>query len=280
MLSGVEGTDLSRALSRWNISWSTGSIVSPYIAGFLTEIDIRYPVILSIGLFLFCTILVSAASFFLPRIKSDRYQDSKPNALEGKKDHSTFLRFPSWVLVFTVYVTAGVIFNIFPIYAKEMLGITESRVGIILLIRALFSTICFILLGKSAYWHFRPKLILVFQILLGAVLVIMVFVDSFTGYVLLMPAFGVIVAVTYSFSLFHGTSGSLERARRTAIHELVLSSGVMLGAISGGQIFQKFSMQAVYLFCLAVVAIAVLIQIFLLGRGAVCVSEKAENGIN
>ena len=121
---------------------------------------------------------------------------------------------------------------------------------------------------------------MVFQILLGAVLAIMVFVDSFTGYVLLMPAFGVIVAVTYSFSLFHGTSGSLERARRTAIHELVLSSGVMLGAISGGQIFQKYSMQTVYLFCQDVVAIAVVIQMFLLGRSAVFVSENTEKRIN
>ncbi len=277
MSSGVEGAALSKAISRWNISWSTGTILSPYIAGALTEIDIRYPVILSIGLFLFCTILVSAASFFLPQIKTDRYQDARPNSVEGKEDHSTFLRFPSWLLVFTVYVMVGVIFNIFPIYAKEQLGISESRVGVLLLIRALFSTICFIILGKTAYWHFRPKLIMVFQMLLAIVLVILLSVNTFTGYALLMPIIGVIVAVTYSFSLFHGTSGSLERSRRTAVHELVLSAGVILGSTTGGHIFQNFSMQMVYLFCLAVAAAGAVLQMFLLWKGTI-EKRKQESG--
>jgi MFS family permease len=268
MSSGVEGKVLSKTISRWNISWSTGSILSSYIAGFLTEIDIRYPIILSIILFLFCTILVLAASLFLTNIKADRFQDAKPNTI-GNKDYSTFLRFPSWLLVFTVYVMVGVIFNIFPIYAKEQLGISESRVGVLLLIEALFSTICFFILGKTVYWHFRPKLIMIFQMLLMLVLVILLSVNTFAGYALLMPIIGVIVAVTYSFSLFHGTSGSLERGKRTAVHELVQSSGIILGSIAGGQMYQVFSIKAVYLFCLTVASAGAVIQIFLLRKGTI-----------
>ncbi len=268
MSSGVEGKVLSKTISRWNISWSTGSILSSYIAGVLTEIDIRYPIILSIVLFLFCTILVLAASLFLTKIKTDRFQDTKPNMV-GHKDYSTFLRFPSWLLLFTVYVLVGVILNIFPIYAKEQLGISESRVGVLLLIEALFTTICFIILGKTTYWHFRPKLIMIFQMLLAIVLVILLSINTFTGYALLMPIIGVIVAVTYSFSLFHGTSGSLERGRRTAVHELIQSSGIILGSTAGGLMYQDFSIKAVYLFCLTIASAGVMIQIFLLRKGTI-----------
>ncbi len=273
MSSGIEGASLSKAISRWNISWSTGTILSPYIAGFLSEKDIRYPVILSIGLFLFCTLLILSASLFLPQIKNDKYQDTRSNIEEGRKDYSTFFRFPSWLLVFTVYVLAGVIFNIFPIYAKEELGISESNVGIILLIRAFFSTICFIILGKTASWHFKPKLILLFQILLVGLIAVMLSAGTFISYALLMPFFGIIVAVAYSFSLFHGTSGSLERAKRTAINELVISSGVMVGATAGGQIFQNYSMLAVYLFCMSVAAAGVILQLFLLRKSTVRSTE-------
>ena len=266
MSSGVEGPALSKTIARWNSSWSVGTIISPYIAGYLSEINIKYPIIFSIGIFLFCSILVSIASLFLKQIKSDKYHDTVPNAINKQEDNSTFLRFPSWLLMFSVFVMAGVISNLFPVYAREEMGISESSIGILLLIKALFSTVCFVILGKTIYWHFRPKLIMIVQMLLMFLLIILIFVKTYAAYFLLMPVIGIIVAISYSLSLFHGTSGSLERGKRTAIHEIVLSAGLITGSTAGGQILRNFSIQSVYLFCLIIAALIAVIQTFLLRK--------------
>lgn len=81
-----------------------------------------------------------------------------------------------------------------------------------------------------------------------------------------MPVIGIIVAISYSLSLFHGTSGSLERGKRTAIHEIVLSAGLITGSTAGGQILRNFSIQSVYLFCLIIAALIAVIQTFLLRK--------------
>lgn len=102
MSSGIEGASLSKAISRWNISWSTGTILSPYIAGFLSEKDIRYPVILSIGLF------YSVLSLFYPRLCSfHRLRTTNirtPGQISQREERITVLSFDflhgCWFLLF------------------------------------------------------------------------------------------------------------------------------------------------------------------------------------
>ncbi|HSV55861.1 MAG TPA: MFS transporter, partial [Magnetospirillaceae bacterium] len=48
---GLEGKDLSRATGLFSFSWSTGGIVSPYLAGILSEADKFLPFWLAIGVF-------------------------------------------------------------------------------------------------------------------------------------------------------------------------------------------------------------------------------------
>ncbi|GAH84111.1 unnamed protein product, partial [marine sediment metagenome] len=146
-----EAAELNRAISRFNLSWSTAMIFSPLIAGFLTEKSPK--VAMGIGSLIFFTtsLLVLCASLTMPRLQKDRHREAAEREQSGE-DRSTPLRFPAWVGAFTSYIVMGLLLNIFPIFAREVLLIRESRIGLLLLMRALFSTIGFLFLGRYDFW--------------------------------------------------------------------------------------------------------------------------------
>lgn len=262
---GVEGKELNRTISRWNLSWSSGTIVSPFLAGYLTEQDLLLPLFTGAGLMFIGGAIVVLASLFLPAIRQDTHKEKRPTLEDrSRDDKSTFLRFPSWIAMMTLYSVLGVVFNIFPLYAREGVGMTESTIGLVLLTRAFFTTGAFVLLGRMSWWHFNAKQILVTQVLFLLIVVLMIPLDSFLGYLLIMPFLGVMVSMSYSNSIFHGVSGSIERGKRMAIHEAILTIGVVSGSLLGGQLYQQYSMKEVYLFCIAMIFTGLIVQMVMI----------------
>jgi predicted MFS family arabinose efflux permease len=51
-----------------------------------------------------------------------------------------------------------------------------------------------------------------------------------------------------------------------AIHEALLASGLIAGSAAGSQVYQHFSMTAVSVFCAALIALAIVIQMFMVRR--------------
>jgi predicted MFS family arabinose efflux permease len=76
----------------------------------------------------------------------------------------------------------------------------------------------------------------------------------------LISCIGFFMAVSYFNSMFHGVSGSSNRSGRMAIHESLISSGLILGSVIGGFIYQRFSMTYVYLFCAAFLLFGTVLQ--------------------
>jgi DHA1 family multidrug resistance protein-like MFS transporter/DHA1 family quinolone resistance protein-like MFS transporter len=69
---------------------------------------------------------------------------------------------------------------------------------------------------------------------------------------------GLLVSLIYNNSVFHGLSGSSQRAHRMAVHEALLAGGAVTGSMAGGLIFQNSGFAAVLYVCLAAAVIAVL----------------------
>ena len=74
---------------------------------------------------------------------------------------------------------------------------------------------------------------------------------------------GPLISLGFSYSFFHGASGSSRRATRMAIHEALLASGLIAGSAVGGQVYQYYSMNAVSVFCAALIGVAMAIQLLL-----------------
>ena len=80
---------------------------------------------------------------------------------------------------------------------------------------------------------------------------------------------GGIRAFSYTSSLFHGISGSTNRAGRIAVHEVLLNSGLIFGSVMGGLVYQNFSMTVVFYFCSSIAMLGALLQagLYFLLRG-------------
>ncbi|MBA7618162.1 hypothetical protein ES703_25483 [subsurface metagenome] len=257
---GTEGAQLGKLMSNYNLSWSVGTIISPILAGVLSSIASPVPIYFGSFLFILTCTLITGASLALPKIKQDNWVDSVKNRNALEKDNSTHLRFPAWVGLFTSYAVIGVIFNIFPVFARNELGLGKETIGLLLQVRAIFATLGFIAMGRSDFWHFEPLLMIAGQIFLAAIMFLMSFVSLpfFLG--AFIALLGACMAISHTNSLFHGVSGSINRSGRMAVHEILLSAGLIAGSAIGGVIYQNFSMSAVYLFCSFLVTFGLLIQ--------------------
>jgi MFS family permease len=257
---GKEGPELSRLMARYNFSWSMGSIISPYLTGLLSERNTSLPLFTGCLLFLFAGSLIAAASLAVPKIRADRAVYMKNREKVNSDGQGTPLRFPAWIGVLTTYTTIGVIVNIFPLYALNALEMSKRSVGLIMQNRALFGMIGFVIMGRTSFWHFRPAQMLIGQIAL--IIFTMLLMAAHSALILssLISCIGFSMAVSYFNSMFHGVSGSENRSGRMAIHESLISCGLILGSVVGGLIYQRFSMTYVYLFCAAFVLFGAVFQ--------------------
>ena len=257
----IEGIALSRAMSKFNFSWSAGMVVSPFLAGWLSEKTPQLPLYSGSTLFLLAGFMIVGAILVLPAIRNDRSTGLAVATKGGGKGKDTPLRYPAWVGLYVTYAVMGVILTIFPMAARDVLSLSKSVIGLLLLTRALLATCGFIILGKTTFWHFKTQPMVLGQLLLVFLLISLVYVHSPLWIGLVLGCMGLLIALSYSYSLFHGVSGSINRAKRMAVHESLLSAGFISGSSIGGILYQQYSIGAVYWFCSALVMMGVITQV-------------------
>jgi predicted MFS family arabinose efflux permease len=155
---------------------------------------------------------------------------------------------------------------VFPLSAPADFGIGKAMVGNLFLFRGLASTVMLAALGLCTWWHFRGWQLAAGHVLFAAVMVWMARAGSTVAAGAALAAIGILVAHSYSNSLFHGVAGARARAPRMAVHEGLLSAGLVLGSACGGFVFDHWGVQAVYLGCAGVLAAVALAEILLFGR--------------
>ena len=259
--SELEGPQLSKVMSRFNLSWSMGAIISPYLAGWLSERNTVLPIYAASGFFLLTSFLVAGAALALPRVRDDRYSAGRSQDTGTGEDKSTLLRYSAWVGLFTAWVVLGVIVSIFPVSAREDLHISKSVIGMLLLSRALFTTVGFGIMGRTTFWHYRPSQMLLGQLCIAGCLVAMTYASHPLTIGPVLALMGLFIALSYSNSLFHGIAGSVNRAARSAVHESLLSAGLISGSLLGGIVYQHYSISVAYLLCAGVVLTGVFVQV-------------------
>ncbi len=240
---GYEGAQLNRATSLFSFSWSVGGIFSSYIAGVLSERGKLLPIMLSAGLFGFNALFVLVSHKFLPDDETETEQNRRVNDTE---DRSTPLRYPAWLGAFLIYTVMGVMFNVFPVFARDRLAISESSIGLILTVRASATALGFFVLGRVTILQFKRAALPILTAVSSLIVVALVFQRDAVGFALCFGIIGFLQSAMYNNSLFYATSGALDRDKRASIHEALLTFGQVVGSISGGALYQQFSMPVVF----------------------------------
>lgn len=242
---GHEGRDLSRLISRFNFSWGVGNMVSPFLCGALYQIRPALPLQIGAVLFFAVAAYVAWASRAFPRVRSDRASGTGV-AERAETDRSTPLRYPAWAGLWANYFGIGLLNAVLPLAGRTELGMSSTQVGLAFLLFNLLNVLFFLVLGRWEKWHFRTWPMLAstgFRLVLF--LLLMAARGRMPVYVLL-AAIGIPYAVAYSTSAFHGCSGALNRSRRMAIHEGILTLAMVMGSAAGGALYGRFSAAAAY----------------------------------
>jgi predicted MFS family arabinose efflux permease len=262
----AEGKALGRMVSRFNLSWSIGGIISPLVAATLSQIGSRLPLYAGSGVFLVTAAYIAIAVTLLPKARTDRTPDEQNGDSTPVAGRDTLLRYPAWVGVVAGYFGMSVIASIFPIMATGELHMQKPTVGTLLFLRSLTNAIAFVILGRTIFWHFRAAPMLAGQFVCAGAFVALGFVASPAWIGALFSVFGVTLAITYSVSIFHGASGSANRAARAAIHESVLAGGLVAGSSIGGMVYSPGHASRVFWLCAAVVLAGLVVQAIMVLR--------------
>jgi len=243
---GVEGAELNRATSLFSFSWSVGGIFSPYIAGVLSERNKLYPIILSIILFSLNAIFIVVTRNRAREGRSGAQEAGEVQSSEPVVDRSTPLRFPAWLGAFLIYAVMGVVLNVFPVFARDELFLAESAIGLVLMTRAIATAAGFYLLSRLTFWQYKRAALPVLSAGSAIALAALAIQAGGGGFAIGFAVIGLLQSAMYNNSLFYGASGALDKDRRATIHEAVLTLGTVIGSITGGIIYEAFSMSAVF----------------------------------
>lgn len=255
---GLEGSSLSKAASLFNTSWSLGGVLAPWLGGLLYEAGRFLPVWTALALFVLNAVFVLISRRLLPDPLETSGRAGSAQALPA--DKSTPLRYPAWLGVFVMYAAMGVVFNVFPVFARAELGASESFVGLMLTMRSVASAAGFILLGRLSFWQFRGSLVPLVSGITAILLLGLAFAASPIIYIALFVLLGLAMSLSYTNSLFYATSGAPDRDRRASAHEALLTGGQVAGSVAGGILYQAFSMRVTFLALGLAVLVAMLFQ--------------------
>lgn len=245
LTEGYEGDRLGRITGLYNLCWSSGAIIGPLLAGLLGAGDSARPLRYCIAAY---ALLLAFLWFghrqdgaqdvkLSPKKRSATPVDAADTAPRGLE---TTMRYPCWLGGLCAWAASGMLLNIYPLFAKNELSLTEPAIGALLFVRALAMTSAMSLMGFIKYWHFNFIQLISGHLLLALAVLGLGLSRDMTLIMILLAVCGILAGHAYSNSMFHGVSGCQDRTFRMAIHEVVLASGAVIGSVLSGQIYQRW----------------------------------------
>lgn len=262
--TGLEGPQLNKVLGRFNVSWSVGGMIGAPLGGWLSQYNVVLPIYVASALLLMTSALIMGATLALPGVRRDKETAITSAVSNGDRAKETRLRYAAWLGVFTIFLVSGVISQIWPVSARDDLRLAKVAIGLLLFGRSLSNTLALGLMGHTDSWHYKGGLMLRGHLYVLVALAAMAWAGNTFTLVAGLALVGLVTGMSYSYSIFHGVAGSANRAARMAVHESLLSLGVLNGGVIGGLIYDRFSMMTVY----AVLAGVVLAS--LAAQAAIC----------
>lgn len=259
---GLHSAALNRRLGRFNLAWSGGMLMGPWIGGLLFESGPAMP-------FCFAAVCNAGAALLVvvasgrssPRqdapIQSNKGAEPPPVAhMDG--DHATYLRMARVALI-SGYMVIGVLRYQLPNLAVEM-RISEATFGLIGTALSASLTAAFLWLGRYSNWHYRRFLLWASQLVLAGALLIPLGASHAWQLTICVLFAGQAIGLSYTSHLFYRTSQGDDRARGMAMHEVVLSIGFFVGAFGGGLVADLTDNRLVYPVIAAAILVGVAIQ--------------------
>ena len=230
----VQADQLSQALTGYNVSWSSATIVGPLLGGLIiTWFLTRAPFLVALSFFVF------AGMLFLPRTVTNITRSHQTHHLNQNEER--VLKNPKispLIYAFLFAFTGALLNAIFPAYATQ-LDISADVIGLMFLLSGAAQTITVLLSSRMQSKLGAEKLLLLSSILLcisltivGLTLAIPILMVGF-----LIFGFGQGMVYSTAILLVLEESGS-RRGAAAGMFECILGVGFFTGPLVGGALYQ------------------------------------------
>jgi MFS family permease len=261
-----EGPTLNRRLGTYNGAWSSAAIVGPMLGGVLVETNTVFPIVFAAAGMVICFLFLNAANDGSLHSSLFGEQDDQPVA--GWENIAALNRF-RWmarISLFSSWACLGVTRSQFALLFTG-LGFSETLFGIMVTIFGVCNFAMMTAVGRCAFWHFKPILLLAVQMLLSVPLLLIIYGESLSIFALSLIIMGCAFGFAYSSHLYYGACGSKKRSVQMVIHESTLSLGVVVGSGAGGYFAKNMGLYWPYWFALILLAAGFFAQLALLLKG-------------
>jgi len=232
----VGADQLSQALTGYNVSWSSATIIGPQLGGLLiTWFFIRTPFVVALAGLLFAAVLL------LPRIKvnisrshhmAHQINDEKPMPIQ--KAPKIFPLAYTFLFAFT----SAILNAIFPAYATQ-LGVSADLIGLMFLLSGLTQTLTVLLANRLQSKLEEWKILLLSSFFMFSALIMIGLTIAMPIFFVSFAIFGMGQGMAYSTAilLVLKQSGS-RRGKAAGLFESTLGIGFFLGPLVGGIFYE------------------------------------------
>lgn len=253
---GADGQELLDDLGKFNIAFSVGMTVGPFITGGLMGLS-------TLAAVAFTLIGILAIITFVLQVKEPPRQTKVEQPQVGTVPPFVLV---GWIANFANFTAVGIVRILFPKMALE-LGISSFGIGTLFGLFYLAWLATFVIMRVHSGWQYNPAPLYLLQGVGIGGFAILWQARSSVGLALGLVLFGICVAMTYYSSLFYCQDGQPDRGRKTGFHEFFLGSGMLIGPFVGGILAERFALQTPFAFCILVTVLAMIVEMGVLRQG-------------
>ena len=261
--------EMGDRLSRFNVSWSSGSGLGTVLSGVIAEQSPSLPFVLASALLLLLGVRLAAL------IRSgEKAGRPEPHPLvETHPPHKQAAAFllTSRLVFFGLTFTIGSIRWLFPKLAVS-LGMGGTAIGLVLWTVTGGQALGFLGMAWVRQWQYAFGALLLTLTLPLAGLLIARFASTPLWFGVAFFAVGLSGGLAFNLSLFYSVHAPRARGSNAGLHEAIGGLGWMLGPFLGGVVAKQVSLPATHLLNLALIALV------LIGISLYWVRVKASQG--
>jgi len=229
LCAGCPAEEIQRRLTRFNLSWSTGILTGPAIAGYLYA---RAPSLPLAAAFVGVGAVAATVALGSRRAGAAALAAGEAEITAGPIIRtSALILAAAWCGHFASYFSLAIVRTFFPIYATHR-GIPFRTQGYMMLELGMFQAGAFFAMNYARRWLTRPAAFFGgLTLVIGGMLLLTR--PSVPLEVIALAVVGTGVGVTYVLSIFHSLHSD-NGSRNAGIHEGIVGGSGVFGGIAGG----------------------------------------------
>ena len=234
IISQNSGTDLSKMVGLYNITWATGGSIAYFTAGIILEhLGMQSLFWLPLMLVAAQLVLLGFAGRLIHKESHDAV--SVPDSVLPKEEANNNRRFlyMAWLANPLSYVASNTLIPLIPSITSK-LGLSTAMAGIVCSTWMFARLLAFYILWRWSGWHYRYRWMFGAFIVMAISFVMLIPTTSVVVLIAAQIGFGLSIGLIYYSSLFYAMNASAgDHGAHGGKHEAMIGIGLFVGPAFG-----------------------------------------------